>query len=210
MANVKITDLTAGSAVSASDPFESVQSGVSVQVTADQIKAYTNIAPSVSVTNALPFFATYPLLGALAGGTDSACANGNIFWASVYIPHSITLTGIGYLTGSVAGTDKVIVALYDNAGALLANSALAGATVTGTNNIQQVAFTAPENVLGPNYFYVAVQFNGTTAKFRTIAGGEGSEYLSVTNSSAGTFGTLGAIVTGGVFTSNQGPIAYTY
>jgi hypothetical protein len=210
MANVKITDLTVGSAVSASDPFESVQSGVSVQVSADQIKAYTNVAPSVSVENALPFFTTYPLLAALASGTDSACSNGDIYWASVYIPHSVTLTGIGYLTGTVAGTDRVIVALYDNAGALLANSILSGTVTSGTDNIQQVAFTTPANVIGPNYCYVAVQFNGTTDKFRTIAGGNGSEYLSVTNSTPGTFGTLGAIVTGGVFTSNQGPIAYTY
>lgn len=210
MANVKITDLTVGSAVSGSDPFESVQSGTSVQVTADQIKTYVNEAPAVEVTNGFSKFGTFPILSSLTDGTDSACSDGDIYWASVYIPHSSTITGIKVLNGTVAGTDYVIVALYDNAGAKLANSTLVGTVTSGTNTFQSVAFTAPVNIIGPNYFYIAVQFNGTTDKFRTIPANNVCEFTSVCNSDTGTFGTLPSITPGSSFVSNQGPIAFTY
>lgn len=210
MANVKITDLTLGSAVAASDPFESVQAGTSVQVTADQIKTYTNIAPSIVVTNDLPFFGTFPVLLTLTDGTDSACSDGDIYWASVYIPHAATLTGIQYLNGTVVGTDRVIVGLYDNSGALVANSALSGALTVGADALQKVNFTAPEEVTGPNYYYIAVQFNGTTDKFRTIPTGTVCNAITIANSTSGTFGTLPSITPGSTFVANQGPIAYTY
>jgi hypothetical protein len=210
MANVKITDLTIGSAVATSDPFESVQSGTSVQVTADQIKTYTNTGPSLIVTNDLPFFGTYPILSSMTDGTDSSCSNGDIYWASVFIPHSATLTGIQYLNGSVVGTNRVIVALYDNAGALVANSALSGALTVGANTMQKVAFTSTEAATGPNYYYIAVQFNGTTDKFRTIPANTICNAITIANSDPGTFGTLPTIIPGSTFVANQGPIAYTY
>lgn len=211
MANVKITDLAAGGAVSSSDPFESVQAGTSVQVTAAQIKTFANLTPAITVTNNIPRFITYPILSVLAtSGTDSACTNGNIYWASVYIPHSCTITGIKILNGTVAGTDSVIVALYDNAGTLLANSSLSGTVTSGAVAFQSVPFTATEDVVGPSYCYIAVQFNGTTDRFRTIPSGNVVEYTSVCNSTTGTFGTLPSLTVGTTFVANQGPIAVTY
>lgn len=41
MANIKITDLTSGSALIGTELFEAVQTGTSVKLTADQIKTYT-------------------------------------------------------------------------------------------------------------------------------------------------------------------------
>jgi hypothetical protein len=128
----------------------------------------------------------------------------------VYIPHATTLTGIQYLNGTVVTTDRVIVALYDNSGALVANSALSGALTTGADTMQKVNFTAPKVVTGPNYYYIAVQFNGTTDKFRTIPTGTVCNVVSIANSTPGTFGTLPSITPGSTFVANQGPIAYTY
>lgn len=140
-------------------------------------------------------------------GTDSACTNGTAYFASIYIPYITTLTGIFYLVGSVGGTDKVIATLYDNTGAVVANSAVAGATVGTAANIQSVAFTSAYTMTRAGLYYYSVCFNGTTAKFRTypIAG---SAFIA--GSEAETFGTVTAITPGTTFTADKGPIGGVY
>lgn len=54
MANVKITDLPAGSALGGTELFESVQSSASVKTTADQIKTF--VGQSLTVSNAVGSF----------------------------------------------------------------------------------------------------------------------------------------------------------
>ncbi len=139
-------------------------------------------------------------------GNDTACSNGDVYWGQVLIPGRSTLTGIAYLIGSVGGTDKVISALFDSSGNLIANSALAGATVGTAANVQAVDFTAPVTVPEGKY-YIGLQFNGTTAKFRTHTI-PGQKFVA--NSVAGTFGTLAAITPGATFTANKAPMAVTY
>ena len=143
----------------------------------------------------------------LTGGNDTANTNGDIYWAPVYIPQNVTLTGVTFSIGSVGGTDKAIAALYNSAGTLLANSATAGTTVGTANTFQSLAFTGTYAAVGPGVYYVAMQFNGTTAKFRahTLAG-----YVFAANSQAGTFGTLASITPGTTYTANKGPIAFVY
>lgn len=130
-------------------------------------------------------------LDSATGGTDTACDNGSIWAASVFVPANCTLTGVQYLVGSVGGTDKVIVGLYNNAGTLVANSALAGATVGTAAQIQQVAFTGTYSAVGPARYFVAVQFNGATAKLRTIPAYIGLGTTRIKQ--AGTFGTMAAL-----------------
>lgn len=142
-------------------------------------------------------------------GTDTSCDNGGIWAASVFIPANCTLTGIQYLVGSTGGTDSVVVGLYNNAGTLVANSALAGATVGTAAQVQQVAFTATYAAVGPARYFVAVQFNGTTAKLRTIPAYCGLRTTRIKQ--AGVFGTLAALSP--VPTANVadvGAIASTY
>lgn len=140
-------------------------------------------------------------------GNDTACTAGDIYWAPIFVPCNETITGINYLIGSVGGTDKAIVALYSATGVLLANSALAGTTVGTAANFQPLDFVSPYAAIGPAVYYVAVQFNGTTAKFRThtIPGQK-----IVTGTQAGAFGTLAAITPGTTYTANKGPLAVTY
>lgn len=140
-------------------------------------------------------------------GTDTACTNGTSYFAELNITGLRSLTGIFYLVGSVGGTDKVIVVLYDNTGAVLANSATAGTTVGTAANIQQVAFTSAFTPTYSGQYFYSVTFNGTTAKFRTYPV-PGSAFIA--GSEAETFGTVTAITPGTTFTADKGPIGGVY
>jgi hypothetical protein len=127
----------------------------------------------------------------------------------VFIPVAgVTLTGIGVLNGGTVATDKIIVALYDSTGALLASSALAGTNMASTNVFQETAFTATYTTLRPGRFWIAVQTNGANANIRTIATATWIDVL--TSNVAGTFGTLPALTPPTTFTAGKGPIAYVY
>lgn len=153
---------------------------------------------------------TWPALASLTGGTDTAGVAGTRFTASLFIPHIVTLTGIGFLIGSVGGTDKAIVELHDADGTLLANSALAGVTVGTAATMQEIPFTAPVEVVGPGWYFVSVTYNGITAKLRTMAAATAMASVAITKSATGTFGTVGALTVPTTFTADVAPIAYTY
>jgi len=143
-------------------------------------------------------------------GTDKACANGNRFWTEIQIPYNVTLTGAYYLVGSVGGTDSVVVDLYNNAGTLVASSysgATGAADIVGTAaQIQKVPFTATYNAPAGRYF-ISLQFNGTTAKFRTYPI-LGSAFI--TGTAGGTWRTAASITPGSTFTADVGPICGVY
>lgn len=145
---------------------------------------------------------------AATSGTDTACSNGTGYCGSVLVPGNITITGIEYLIGSVGGTDKVIASLHDSAGVLLANSALAGATVGTAANSQQVAFTTPYAAKGPATYYICLTFNGTTAKFRTVPAFCQAGVMG--NSVTQTFGTAATFTAPTTFTADKVPVAWLY
>lgn len=155
-------------------------------------------------------FITHPALTSLTDGTDTTPVNGTRYSCSVFVPHGLTLTGIAYLIGTVGGTDKVIAELKNAAGVNLATSALAGATVGTLATFQQVAFTSTFSCLGPAWYFLTLQFNGTTARFRTIPANLGISQTALTQSVAGTFGTTANITAPTTFTAGVGPIAFTY
>ena len=157
-------------------------------------------------------FFTHPGMTNLTtgAGTDSAAVAGSRWTAKIFIPHSCTLTGIGYLIGSVGGTDKVIVELHDAAGKLVAASARAGVTVGTAATMQEVPFTQTYGVNGPAYFYITVIMNGTTGKLRTMAVATPAAYIQNTAYATGTFGTDADYTPPTTFTADYGPVAYTY
>lgn len=142
-------------------------------------------------------------------GTAVSSVNGTIYFADVYVERDFTATGVGILNAGTVGTNLGIVALYSAGGALLANSALAGATTAGANVFQQYAFTATVKILGPAQFFIAYQANGATDNFRAIAA---STFVDVvTKSQTGVFGTIPATFTvPTTFTADVGPAAYLY
>ena len=154
-------------------------------------------------------YSTIPLGDVAYGslGTSTTPVNGTIYWAEINIARLKGLTGIGILNAATVGTDAVIGALYNSAGTLVANTALAGTTTAGANVFQEVAFTSTY-IADSGRYWVAIQFNGTTDRFRTIAA---STFVDVkTTSATGVFGTLTALTVPTTFTADKGPIAYLY
>lgn len=145
---------------------------------------------------------------AATSGTDTACTNGTAYCGSILVPGNMTITGVEYLVGSVGGTDSVIVSLHDSAGTLLANSALAGTTVGTAAQVQQVAFTTPYAAVGPATYYIAVTFNGTTAKFRTVPAHTQGGVRG--NGVTQTFGTAATFTAPTTFTADKVPVAAIY
>jgi len=170
--------------------------------------------------NMLPGIATPPrmristvAIGSVAYGsfgTDTLYTAATIYAAAIFVPTNFAFTVIGILKGSVTTNNKIIVALYDAAGTLVANSNLAGTNTSATANaFQEVPLTASYTAIGPAKYYIAVQCNGATDYVRLIAG---STFIDVETQKldGGVFGTLPAITPAGTFTANTGPIAYIY
>lgn len=145
---------------------------------------------------------------AATSGTDTACTNGTAYVGSILVPGNITITGVEYLVGSVGGTDKVIASIHDSAGVLLGNSALAGATVGTAAQVQAVALTTPLAVKGPATYYIALTFNGTTAKFRSVPAYCQAGVMG--NGVAQTFGTAATFTAPTTFTADKVPVAWLY
>jgi hypothetical protein len=107
MANVTITDLSAASALSGSELFETVQTGASVKTTATAIKTFTSSSPTISggtlsgvainsstITNAVITGSTYASLTISSATINNALATGGTY-------ASITLTNATLSSGSV-------------------------------------------------------------------------------------------------------------
>lgn len=145
------------------------------------------------------------------GGTDKAPTDGPRWWTEVQIPYNVTLTGIYYMIGSVGGTDSVVVELFNSAGVLQATSIAnptddPAAIVGAAANIQKVPFSATYAAVAGKY-YISLQFNGTTARFRSYPI-PGSAFIAAT--AGGTFRTAASISPGTTFTADVGPISGVY
>lgn len=170
-------------------------------VSPNQLVGYDNtVMPVLKQTN-IPIGSV--ALGSL--GTDTTPVSGTIYFAQFDLP-AMTVTNIACLNGSAAATDKLIYGLYNSSGTLVANTALAGATASGTNAFQSIALTATYAAASGQYF-VGYQTNGTTTRLRTIAT---ATYLqNATTSQTGTFGTMAAIGTvPTTVTADVGPICW--
>ena len=147
---------------------------------------------------------------AATSGTDTTPANGTQFVSSLWLPANKTITGVGYLIGSVGGTDKVYAALYSASGALLANSSVSGggATVGTAANVQTLAFTSTYAAKGPALYYVGISMNGNTARLRTVpAHTQAGIYAGQVSQ---THGTVAAITAPTTFTADKAPVLFVY
>src|SRR5580658_1270420 len=152
-------------------------------------------------------FTTMPVF--LVGNiTDVTDISGQIWFSQIFIPNSVTLTGICVLTGT-ATTDSFTMGLYNTAGTLVAHSALAGATLSNGSVPSCQTFTSTVNVFGPQSFYVAIQGNGTTAASFYVYGAHNNTGFQ-TGEQSGTFGTLAAITPTTSFTASVGPVMSVY
>jgi hypothetical protein len=137
--------------------------------------------------------------------TGTVLAATTMYCTEIQMPFSKLATGLADLLGSVGGTDKHLVALYDATGNLLANSATAGATAGTASTYEQISFTTPYYMVGPAQYFGCLQTNGTTATVRMLVTSTQDDYLTkgVTGQ---TFGTVPATITvPTTFTTAVGP-----
>ncbi len=140
---------------------------------------------------------------ALNAGTDTTPTAGTVYYGELFLPVNYTITGIGYNVGSAGTNGNVIVGLYNAAGAVVANSALAGTAVAAANGFQQVALTATYAAVGPALYYVSISMSSTSDRLRLgVANGTRA------GSAAGSFGTLASITP--PTSAGAAPIAYVY
>jgi hypothetical protein len=167
------------------------------------------VKPSMSArlfhTGGAPYTATATVGTDGWGGNNNTPVATETYFAEVLVTHTCLVRGIAVLNGSAAATDKYVAALLDVAGNVLANSAVAGITASGTSAYQALDFTAPIQ-LPPGPYYVALQANGTTTRFATHSKGK----FGAGKQTSTVFGTLTGLVPPLTFTTNLGPIASLY
>lgn len=158
----------------------------------------TNLRGNVSV-----FHTGDAAPGVATTGTDTTPVVTETYLSRVLIPHNTSVTGVAILNGSaVAG--NVTVILYDSNGYPVAQSA--STAQSGTAAYQRIPFATAFNATGPGLYFVGVQFNNTSARFRTHALG----VFTAFKKTGETYGTATQITSPNTFTADQGPIASTY
>lgn len=146
---------------------------------------------------------------ALQTSGTAPAANTQIECSELDLPFSMYLSGLAPLNGTTVGTDKHWVLLYDSAGAVLANSATAGATTSTASIYQKYAFVTPYYAVGPARYFACYGSNGTTDTIRHAVTGTNDNILggAVTGQ---TFGTAAAITVPSSFTTAKVPYFLTF
>lgn len=168
---------------------------------------YTGDALQTTRTHSKVLYMPQP--GAVAktsiNSTGTVLAATTMYCTELQVPFSKLATGLAPLLGSVGGTDKHLVALYDSSGNLLANSATAGVTAGTASTYEQISFTTPYYIVGPAQYFGCLQTNGTTATVRMLVTTVQDDYLTKGVTSI-TFGTVPATITvPTTFTTAVGP-----
>lgn len=139
---------------------------------------------------------------------DKTMVAGSRYISTVNIGFPATLTGVSVRVGGTGGTDKWIVELHGPTGLLLATSDTSGTTAGTASTWQQIAFTATYSLTIPGTYSIALQSNGTTAKFASLNVPATSGVF--TGSATGSFGTGASVTTPTSYTANLGPQAVLY
>lgn len=139
---------------------------------------------------------------ATTSGTDTTPVVTETYICEVDLPHSMTLTGVKLLNGSAAA-GNITAYLYDAAGVPMAKSA--STAQSGTAAYQTFAFTTPIKAPGPARYFIGIQCDSVSARFRTHAIGN----FIAGKKTGETYGT-GTTITTSTFTAGLGPIADVY
>jgi hypothetical protein len=157
---------------------------------------------------------TYPTPGNVVAPVAVTDVSGKLWFSQIWVGYNSTATGACILGGSGAGTDAIILALWDATGNLLANTALAGSTAGSASLLQCLAFVSPITLAGGNSYFIGVQGNGTTAaQFSAYkTGGAPTGYLTGVQT-GGSFGTILNITSANIptgFNTGDGPYMSLY
>lgn len=145
-------------------------------------------------------------------GTDTTPAEKKLFVTSVFVPTYKVIKGIGFLVGSVGGTNKAVAGLFSSTGAVLAKSSeTTEGTVVGTAaEIQELTLSTEYAANGPGLYYVGITMNGNTARLRTIPVNTAGSNVYTTEATLATKNVLAAITAPTTFTGDKGPVAWVF
>lgn len=137
-------------------------------------------------------------------GTDATPVATEVYFAEVFIPANVTVTGVAVFNGSVA-SGNLKVGLADSTGAVVATSA--STAMSGTDAYQRIAFTSTYAAKGPATYYVLEFVDNDTARINTHTLGN-----FVAGKQTGQVYATGftTITPGSTFTTALGPIASLY
>lgn len=182
------------------------QSKVSVEHQTVSTPSGGNASPS-----AVPGFYTWQPVAATSG-TDTTPAEKKLFVSSIFLPVNKTIKGIGYLVGSVGGTNKVVAGLFSPTGVLLAHSSetTEGATVGTAAEIQELDLTATYKATGPGVYFIGITMNGNTARLRTIPKNTAGANLFSSEVTLAAKNVLANITAPSAIAADKGPIAWVY
>jgi hypothetical protein len=159
------------------------------------------------------FRLTFPSPGATAytsintNGTSVGATT--VYCTEIDLPYNKYITGLAFLNGTTVTNDNRYSILYDSAGNILANGALAG-VVTATSSVyQQFAFTTPYYAVGPARYFGCFQDSVGSDTVRMAITGVNDNELTKGQTGA-TFGTIPALTVPTSFTTAVGPYLYVY
>lgn len=143
-------------------------------------------------------------------GTDTTPAEKKLFVTSLFLPATKTIKGIGYLVGSVGGTNKAVAGLFSATGAVLgASSEATEGTLVGTAaEIQELNLVSETVTLGPGLYFVGITMNGNTARLRTIPTNTAGSNIFTGELTLAAKNVLEKITVPTSFTGNKGPISW--
>lgn len=135
---------------------------------------------------------------------NSSAVTTEVYIGEIFIPANTVVTGIALFNGSdVSGS--VNVALANSAGAVVANSALAGTAGSGTDAYQRIPFTATYFAV-PGTYYILSQYNNAAARYNSPILGTFGAAVQITQ----VFGTFTTVTPPTTFTTNVANIASLY
>lgn len=137
-------------------------------------------------------------------GTEKTTVVTETYIAQIHIQRPMLVTGIAVMNGSTPA-GSFVVALADETGAVVANSALAGTASSGADSYQRVALTAAY-FARPGTYYVLLQCNSASGQFNSHTFGD----FRTAKKTGEVFGTLTTITPPTTFTTALGPIASLY
>ena len=137
--------------------------------------------------------------------TDATPVITETYVSEIFVPCNTTITGIVIFNGSNV-TGNVFVGLATAAGAPIAAAVSVATAGSGVDAMQRVPFTTPYVALGPQTFYVQVQYSSGVARYNAHPLGNHGVVAQV----AQTFGVLTSFTPPTTFVTNIGGVVGLY
>jgi hypothetical protein len=147
---------------------------------------------------------SYPAIISTSG-TDSTPVITETYVSEIWIPCSMTITGVALFNGSNV-TGNVTVGLADSNGLPIAAALSASTAGSGTDAYQRIPFASPYAAKGPATYFLQVQYSSATARYNTHHVGN----HAVTVQTSQTYGTLTSFTVPTAFVADVGNMASLY